>query len=76
MMIPMISRVDELDQLFFLLDEVKQELQCQGIDFDPDLPVGGMVEVPAVAIAADLFAQRLDFFIHRDQRSDPVYPGH
>ena len=61
MMIPMISRVDELDQLFFLLEEVKQELQSQGMDFDPDLPVGGMVEVPAVAIAADLFAQRLDF---------------
>jgi len=61
MMIPMISRVDELDRLFFLLEEVKQELQYQSFDFDPDLQVGGVVEVPAVAIAADLFAPRLDF---------------
>ena len=61
LMIPMISNIDELDQLFGLLDEVKQELTGQGYDFDPDVPVGGMVEVPAAAISADLFAERLDF---------------
>jgi phosphotransferase system enzyme I (PtsI) len=61
LMIPMISNIDELDQLFGLLDEVKQELTGQGYNFDPDVPVGGMVEVPAAAISADLFAERLDF---------------
>jgi phosphotransferase system enzyme I (PtsI) len=61
LMIPMVSNIDELDQLFGLLDEVKQELTGQGYDFDPDVPVGGMVEVPAAAISADLFAERLDF---------------
>lgn len=61
LLIPMISNIDELDQLFFLLDEVHEELRSQGFDFDSGVPVGGMVEVPATAVAADLFADRLDF---------------
>ncbi len=61
LMIPMMSNIDELEQLFVLLDEVQQELTSQGYDFDPDIPIGGMVEVPAAAIAADLFADKLDF---------------
>ncbi len=61
LMIPMISNIDELDQLFSLLEEVQQELTAQGYNYDPDLPVGGMIEVPAAAIAADLFAEKLDF---------------
>lgn len=61
LMIPMISNVDELDQLFVLLDEVRQELTAQGYAIDSDIPIGGMVEVPAAAVAADLFAERLDF---------------
>ena len=60
-MIPMLSNLDELDQLFVLLGEVQQELSGQGYGFDPDIPVGGMVEVPAAAIVVDLFAERLDF---------------
>ncbi len=60
-MIPMLSNMDELEQLFVLLEEVQQELACQGYDFDPNIPIGGMIEVPAAAIAADLFAKRLDF---------------
>ncbi len=61
LMIPMISNTDELDQVFTLLKEVKQELTDQGYDFESDIPVGGMVEVPAAAISADLFADKLDF---------------
>ena len=61
LMVPMVSNIDELDQLYGLLDEVKKELSEQNHPFNPDVPVGGMVEVPAAAIAADLFADRLDF---------------
>lgn len=61
LIIPMMSNIDELEQLFVLLAEVQQELTSQGYDFDPDIPIGGMVEVPAAAIAADLFADKLDF---------------
>ncbi len=60
-MVPMVSSMDELNQLFALLDQVKRELEQEGHDFDPEVPVGGMIEVPAAAIAADLFAHKLDF---------------
>ncbi len=58
---PMLSSMDELDQLFLLLREIREELRSQGFSYDPDVPVGGMIEVPAAAVAADLFADRLDF---------------
>ncbi len=61
MMVPMISNVEELNQLFKLIDEVKQELAEQKCPFDSTLQVGGMIEVPAAAIAADIFARKLDF---------------
>lgn len=61
MMVPMISNVEELNQLFRLIDEVKQELAEQNYRFDSALQVGGMIEVPAAAIAADIFARKLDF---------------
>jgi phosphotransferase system enzyme I (PtsI) len=61
MMVPMVSNIEELNQLFRLIDEVKQELSEQGHQFNPTLQVGGMIEVPAAAIAADIFARKLDF---------------
>ena len=40
---PMLSNMDELDQLFGLLHEVREELRCGGRDYDPDVPIGGMI---------------------------------
>ena len=60
-MVPMVSSMEELNQLFTLLGQVREELSREGYDFDPGAPVGGMIEVPAAAIAADLFAHKLDF---------------
>jgi len=60
-MVPMLSNIDELNQLFALLAQVKRELREEGAAFDPDAPIGGMVEVPAAAVAADLFAHKLNF---------------
>jgi len=61
LMVPMLSTVEELDQLFILISEVKQELRAQGCDFDDAIPVGAMIEVPAAAVTADIFAHKLDF---------------
>jgi len=60
-MVPMVSNIEELNQLFALLDQIKRDLRSDGVDFDPGAPVGGMIEVPAAAVAADLFAHKLDF---------------
>ncbi|MAF08291.1 MAG: phosphoenolpyruvate--protein phosphotransferase [Acidiferrobacteraceae bacterium] len=62
LMIPMLSSLQELEQSLALIREVCAELEREGAAFDPNIPVGGMIEVPAAAISADLFAQKLDFF--------------
>lgn len=61
LMIPMVSNLDELSQVLDLIEEVKGELRREGRQFDDNLPIGGMIEVPAAAVAADLFAAKLDF---------------
>ena len=61
MMIPMLSSASELDDVLGLIDDVKQELQREQLDFNWNLPIGGMIEVPAAALCADLFADKLDF---------------
>ena len=61
-MLPMISNLDELLRARALIDDVKAELKNEGRSFDPDLPVGVMIEVPAAALAAPMLAQHCDFF--------------
>ena len=61
MMIPMLSSAHELETVLALIDDVKQELQREHLAFDLHIPVGGMIEVPAAALSAGLFARKLDF---------------
>ena len=61
LMVPMISNTDEMTQVQALLDEYRRELEAEGEAFDPNLPIGAMVEVPAAAICADIFARQFDF---------------
>ena len=61
LMLPMISGVDELLLALEFVEETKADLKIRGIKFDKNLPVGGMIEIPSAAIAADLFAPHLDF---------------
>jgi phosphotransferase system enzyme I (PtsI) len=62
MMIPMLSGQEELFQVLDLIEETKSDLKRERIKFNPKIPLGGMIEVPAAAISADLFAHHLDFF--------------
>jgi len=61
-MFPMVSTLLELRQCKMLLAEVKEDLEEEGIAFNPRLPVGTMIEVPSAAILAELFAREVDFF--------------
>ncbi len=61
MMIPMLSQLDEARQVIELVRGVQTEFGVDGIPFDPQMPVGGMIEVPAAAAYADGFAHVLDF---------------
>ena len=61
MMVPMLSNSQELFQTLALIEETKRDLHREGHAFDPKLPVGGMIEVPAAALSAPFFARHLDF---------------
>ena len=61
-MLPMISNIQELRQTRHLINELMAELRGQGLAFNPALPVGAMIEVPAAALAAPLLARHADFF--------------
>lgn len=61
MMIPMLSNMHELQQVLRLIKSTQLALQKEGVNFDPDMPIGGMIEVPAAAICAEMFASELDF---------------
>ena len=61
MMIPMLANTTELDQVLRIVRDCKRELDARGERYDASMPVGAMIEVPAAAICADIFARRLDF---------------
>jgi len=60
-MIPMLSNLTELFQVKQLIDEAKLQLDREGIGYGENIPLGGMIEVPAAAITANQFARHLDF---------------
>lgn len=61
-MYPMVTNLEEVDRANKILEEVKLELKSKGQEFDPNIEVGIMVEVPSVIMMAEEFAQKIDFF--------------
>jgi len=60
-MIPMLSNLTELHQVKQLIDDAKLELDREGKTYADVIPLGGMIEIPAAALAANQFAKQLDF---------------
>ncbi|MBX3652159.1 MAG: phosphoenolpyruvate--protein phosphotransferase [Burkholderiales bacterium] len=60
-LIPMLMNASEVDQALQLLEQAKRSLDDDGIAYDRNVPVGGMVEIPAAALALGLLTKRLDF---------------
>ena len=61
-MFPMISTMEELSAAKDLLNVAKMELKAEQIPFDTGVEVGMMIEIPAAAAMADVFAAHVDFF--------------
>jgi len=60
-MYPMISQIEEIRQANDILNQAKIELRKEGKKFDENIQVGAMVEVPSVAVVADIIAKEVDF---------------
>lgn len=60
-MFPLISSVMELRQAKMVLSDVREDLEDEGLSFDPRMPIGIMVEVPSAALQASLFCREVDF---------------
>ncbi len=61
-MFPMVSGLSELKRARAALRECMDELSKADVPFNPDMPVGVMIEVPSAAVCADLLAPEVDFF--------------
>lgn len=62
LLLPMISGLEELREAKALLEDVQGEFREQGREFDEQIPVGVMIEVPAAALIAETLAAECDFF--------------
>ncbi len=60
-LIPMLASVVEIRQTFAAIDVAKAQLRAEGKQFNDKVPVGGMIEIPAAAIAVPIFLAKLDF---------------
>jgi len=61
-MFPMITSVSEVEKCLAMCEEVKKELQSDGIKYSDHVEVGIMIETPAAAIISDKLAPLVDFF--------------
>src|SRR5580692_4932952 len=61
-MFPMICTLMELRQARMVLEDVKEELEEEGVDFKRNLSIGMMIEVPSAALMAEKFAKEVNFF--------------
>ena len=62
MMIPMVTRLEELKHTKALVEECEASLRASGICFDNELEIGVMIETPAASLISDLLASEACFF--------------
>lgn len=60
-LLPMVTMVEEFRRARQIVREIQSDLRSRGVPFDPRMPVGAMVEVPAAALAARSLAEEADF---------------
>jgi len=61
LMLPMVGSIDDIRKAKNFIDDVKVELADEGVDYKHDIPVGIMIEIPAIAIISDIVVNEVDF---------------
>jgi phosphotransferase system enzyme I (PtsI) len=60
-LLPMLAHAHEIDQTLALINQAKAQLDERGEPYDKDIQIGGMIEIPAAALALPIFMRRLHF---------------
>ena len=60
-MFPLVSTLQELRQTKMILRDVMEDLDEDGIEYNPKIPVGIMIETPSAALTAAMLARNCDF---------------
>jgi phosphotransferase system enzyme I (PtsI) len=60
-LIPMLMSASEIDQALNLIAQARQNLEDRYIPYDRRIEIGGMIEIPAAALAISTFIRKLDF---------------
>ncbi|MCX7176871.1 MAG: phosphoenolpyruvate--protein phosphotransferase [Proteobacteria bacterium] len=61
MLIPMLAHAHEIEQSLEMIEQAKAQLRESRTKFDENIEVGGMIEIPAAALALGPFLKRLQF---------------
>ena len=60
-LIPMLASSNEIKQTLAAIERAKEQLRDEGRKFNDKIQIGGMIEIPAAAIALPMFLRQLDF---------------
>jgi len=60
-LVPMVTEIEEIEEIKFLLQEIKDELKRNHEKFDENIPLGVMIEVPAAAAMTDMLVKEVDY---------------
>ena len=60
-LLPMVAHAHEIDQTLTLIAQAKQQLEERSLPYDRAVQIGGMIEIPAAALALPIFMRRLHF---------------
>ena len=61
-MVPLVTDLTEIRKVKVLVKECMAELDARGVEYDPDIEIGTMIETPSASLIADYLAAECDFF--------------
>lgn len=61
LMLPMVGSIDDIRHAKAIIEEIKCELRAEGIEYSETFKTGIMIEVPSIALIADMAAEEADF---------------
>lgn len=61
LMFPMVGSIDDIRRAKAALDEARSELDAEGLAYSHDMKTGIMIEIPSIAVIADMAVKEVDF---------------